>query len=83
MKDWVKKAWLSLLTKVSKEKVFYLLEKLSEEELVRILLVLLEGILRVSMYRPIIRNLYVLCFEVTTDFQVGNVWADHEIWVDE
>lgn len=83
MKDWVKKAWLSLLTKVSKEKVFYLLEKLSEEELVRILLVLLEGILIVSMYRPIIRNLYVLCFEVTTDFQVGNVWADHEIWVDE
>lgn len=35
------------------------------------------------MYRPIIRNLYVLCFEVTMDFQVGNVWADHEIWVDE
>ena len=83
MKDWVKKAWLSLLTKLSKGKVFYLLEKLSEEELVRILLVLLEGILRVSMYRPIIRNLYVLCFEVTIDFQVGNVWADHEIWVDE
>ena len=36
MKDWIKKAWLSLLTKVNKEKVFYLLEKLSEEELVRI-----------------------------------------------